>query len=185
MHQYTIINPFTAVEATAPPAEVHGRDNIVPAIESALNAPNWSGRGLLSTFPKRIPKKNLIGNVSYRRQGQAALTLSHEPVAERVPAATQRALMASFKPPAQPFRKSFQPDELEFLGQTFNAIWAAIKTGESDGDSANVEELRAAVSKRLCALAAGGVTDPEILRDLTLATILRGPKRSRARRRAR
>ena len=25
-HQYTIIEPFTAVEATAPPAEVHGRD---------------------------------------------------------------------------------------------------------------------------------------------------------------
>jgi quercetin dioxygenase-like cupin family protein len=29
MHHYTIIEPFTAVEATAPPAEVHGRD--VPA----------------------------------------------------------------------------------------------------------------------------------------------------------
>jgi quercetin dioxygenase-like cupin family protein len=26
MHQYTIVEPFTAVEATAPPAEVHGRD---------------------------------------------------------------------------------------------------------------------------------------------------------------
>jgi len=26
MHQYTIIQPFTALEATAPPAEVHGRD---------------------------------------------------------------------------------------------------------------------------------------------------------------
>ena len=26
MHQYTIIEPFTAVEATSPPAEVHGRD---------------------------------------------------------------------------------------------------------------------------------------------------------------
>jgi quercetin dioxygenase-like cupin family protein len=26
MHEYTIIEPFTAVEATAPPAEVHGRD---------------------------------------------------------------------------------------------------------------------------------------------------------------
>jgi quercetin dioxygenase-like cupin family protein len=26
MHQYTIIEPFTAVEATAPPAEVRGRD---------------------------------------------------------------------------------------------------------------------------------------------------------------
>jgi quercetin dioxygenase-like cupin family protein len=26
MHQYTIIDPFTAVEATAPAAEVHGRD---------------------------------------------------------------------------------------------------------------------------------------------------------------
>lgn len=25
-HQYTILEPFTAVEATAPPAEVHGRD---------------------------------------------------------------------------------------------------------------------------------------------------------------
>jgi quercetin dioxygenase-like cupin family protein len=25
-HQYRIIKPFTAVEATAPPAEVHGRD---------------------------------------------------------------------------------------------------------------------------------------------------------------
>jgi quercetin dioxygenase-like cupin family protein len=26
-HQYTILEPFTAVEATAPPAEVHGRDS--------------------------------------------------------------------------------------------------------------------------------------------------------------
>jgi quercetin dioxygenase-like cupin family protein len=26
VHQYTILEPFTAVEATAPPAEVHGRD---------------------------------------------------------------------------------------------------------------------------------------------------------------
>jgi quercetin dioxygenase-like cupin family protein len=25
-HQYTIIEPLTAIEATAPPAEVHGRD---------------------------------------------------------------------------------------------------------------------------------------------------------------
>jgi quercetin dioxygenase-like cupin family protein len=25
-HQYTIVEAFTAVEATAPPAEVHGRD---------------------------------------------------------------------------------------------------------------------------------------------------------------
>ena len=29
MHQYTIIELFTAVEATAPPAEVHGRDTPV------------------------------------------------------------------------------------------------------------------------------------------------------------
>jgi len=26
-HRYTIIEPFTAVEATAPPAQVHGRDD--------------------------------------------------------------------------------------------------------------------------------------------------------------
>ncbi len=25
-HQYTIVEPFTAVEATSPPAEMHGRD---------------------------------------------------------------------------------------------------------------------------------------------------------------
>ena len=25
-HQYTIVEPFTAIEATSPPAEVHGRD---------------------------------------------------------------------------------------------------------------------------------------------------------------
>jgi quercetin dioxygenase-like cupin family protein len=29
MHQYTIIEPFTAVEVTNPPAEVHGRDTPV------------------------------------------------------------------------------------------------------------------------------------------------------------
>ena len=28
-HEYTILEPFTAVEATAPPAEVHGRDEAV------------------------------------------------------------------------------------------------------------------------------------------------------------
>jgi quercetin dioxygenase-like cupin family protein len=28
IRQYTIIEPFTAVEATAPPAEVHGRDAV-------------------------------------------------------------------------------------------------------------------------------------------------------------
>jgi len=26
-HHYTIMEPFTAVEATSPPAEIHGRDN--------------------------------------------------------------------------------------------------------------------------------------------------------------
>lgn len=33
MHQYTINEPFTAVEATAPPAEVHGRDAPADAVE--------------------------------------------------------------------------------------------------------------------------------------------------------
>jgi hypothetical protein len=46
--------------------------------------------------------------------------------------------MASFKPPM----KAFQPDELELLGQTFNAIWATIKTSGSDRDLAKDEELR-------------------------------------------
>jgi hypothetical protein len=88
--------------------------------------------------------------------------------------------MASLKPPT----KSLQPDELELLGQTFNAVWATIETSELDRDLAKDEELRTAVSKRLCALAAGGVTDPELLRELTLANLSCGPKRSRARPRA-
>jgi len=29
-HRYTILEPFTAVEATAPPAQVHGRDDLPP-----------------------------------------------------------------------------------------------------------------------------------------------------------
>ena len=61
--------------------------------------------------------------------------------------------MASFKPPM----KAFQPDELELLGQMFNDIWATIKTSGADRDLAKDEELRTAVSERLCALAAGGV----------------------------
>jgi hypothetical protein len=27
-HSYRILEPFTAIEATAPPAEVHGRDEL-------------------------------------------------------------------------------------------------------------------------------------------------------------
>ena len=92
--------------------------------------------------------------------------------------------MPSFKPPTKTPTKSFQPDELELLGQTFNAIWTTIKTSESDRDLARDEELRTAVSERLCALAAGGMKDPELLRELTLASLLRGPRRSRARSRA-
>ena len=33
MHQYNIIEPLTAIEATAPPAEVHGRDAPAGAAE--------------------------------------------------------------------------------------------------------------------------------------------------------
>ena len=92
--------------------------------------------------------------------------------------------MASFKPPTKTPKKSFQPEELELLGQAFNAIWAAINTSLPNRDLAEDEELRSAVSERLCALAAAGVTDPELLRDLTLARLLRGPRGSRARPRA-
>jgi len=88
--------------------------------------------------------------------------------------------MASFRPPT----KSFQPDELELLGRTFNDIWVTIKSSGPDRYLAKEDELRTAVSERLCALAAGGVTDPELLRELTLASLSRGPKRSRARHRA-
>jgi quercetin dioxygenase-like cupin family protein len=36
-HHYTILEPFTAIEATAPPAEIHGRDT--PASSTATTDP--------------------------------------------------------------------------------------------------------------------------------------------------
>lgn len=42
-HHYKILEPFTAVEATAPPAEVHGRDANAE-IELIVDEPQPSGR---------------------------------------------------------------------------------------------------------------------------------------------
>jgi hypothetical protein len=52
------------------------------------------------------------------------------------------------------------------LHQAFEAVWRTIKAHRvSETDD---EELRAAVSTRLCVIAAEGVTDIETLRSTTL-----------------
>jgi hypothetical protein len=71
--------------------------------------------------------------------------------------------MRTYHPP----HGSFQPHELAVLNQAFEAVWQTIKAHrplETDE-----EELRAAVSMKLCEIASTeGITDEAALRSATL-----------------
>ena len=70
--------------------------------------------------------------------------------------------MGSFHPP----RGSYQPEQMQLIQEAFDATWAELATrGQAD------HELRTAISEKLCDLAATGVTDPERLKALTLASL--------------
>lgn len=73
--------------------------------------------------------------------------------------------MGSFKPPAG----AFQPEEIANLQQAFEAVWATVTAHRPS--QADNNELRTAVSERLCEIAASGVTDVQELRSLTLASL--------------
>ena len=75
--------------------------------------------------------------------------------------------MASFNPP----RSSFQPDEIQLLQQAFDATWAELATHLPSRNGKTDHELRTAISERLCDLAAMGITDPERLKTLTIASL--------------
>jgi hypothetical protein len=65
--------------------------------------------------------------------------------------------------------RAFQPDEIAMLQQAFDAIWTTLiahRPSQADND-----ELRTAVSEKLCDIAASGITDVQLLRSLTLASL--------------
>jgi len=62
-HQYTIIEPFTAVEATAPPAEVHGRDTPEGVRCTLLSSCTWKDCEVVPTLPATV---DLLAETNHR-----------------------------------------------------------------------------------------------------------------------
>jgi quercetin dioxygenase-like cupin family protein len=67
MHEYTIIEPFTAVEATAPPSEVHGRDELSDWQDDCNTA---TRTGAPSQIPNFYKKPN---GIFYVGDGEAGI----------------------------------------------------------------------------------------------------------------
>jgi hypothetical protein len=61
---------------------------------------------------------------------------------------------------------------LEALDQAFDATWAVLQMRDPFRDLERDHELRAALSQKLTALAADGVTDPAELREWALESLL-------------
>ena len=77
--------------------------------------------------------------------------------------------MVFFKSP----RHELDPLDVEILQRAFEATWAAIKAGGQSFDFESDEALEAALRRELIEIARfNGVSDPETLRDILLATML-------------
>jgi hypothetical protein len=76
--------------------------------------------------------------------------------------------MVFFKSP----RHELDPLDVEILQRAFDAAWAAIKTNGQYFDFESDEALEAALHCELIEIARfNGVSDPETLRDILLATM--------------
>jgi len=76
--------------------------------------------------------------------------------------------MVFFKSP----RHELDPFDVEILQRAFDATWAAIKTNGQHFDFESDEALEAALHCELIEIARfNGVSDPETLRDILLATM--------------
>lgn len=76
--------------------------------------------------------------------------------------------MVFFKSP----RHELDPLDVEILQRAFDATWAAIKTSGQYFDFESDEALEAALRRELIEIARfNGVSDPETLRDILLATM--------------
>jgi hypothetical protein len=64
---------------------------------------------------------------------------------------------------------AFQPEEAAILQEALDAVWATIVAHRPS--QGNDRELKAIVSEKLCALAATGVMDVQVLRSKALASL--------------
>ena len=68
--------------------------------------------------------------------------------------------------------KELDPLDREILERAFDATWEAIKEGHQHFDADSDEELEAEVRRELVEIARiNGVTDPETLKDILLASM--------------
>jgi hypothetical protein len=70
--------------------------------------------------------------------------------------------------PQHPQINPYDPKTLDALGEAFDATWVVLQASDPFRDFERVYELRTALSQKLVALAADGVTDPIELREWAL-----------------
>ena len=70
--------------------------------------------------------------------------------------------------PQNPQINPYDPKTLDALGEAFDATWVVLQSRDPFRDFERAYELRTALSQKLKALAADGVTDPIELREWAL-----------------
>ena len=70
--------------------------------------------------------------------------------------------------PQNPQINPYDPKTLDALGEAFDATWVVLQARDPFRDFESAYELRTALSQKLVALAADGVTDPIELREWAL-----------------
>ena len=66
----------------------------------------------------------------------------------------------------------YDPKTLAVMDQAFLAIWHVLRTDDPFRDYANDSELRLAIGQKLLNLVADGVTDPGLLQQITVESLL-------------
>ena len=75
--------------------------------------------------------------------------------------------------PQHPQINLYDPKTLDALGEAFDATWVVLQARDPFRDFERAYELRTALSQKLMALAADGVTDPIELREWALESLPR------------
>ena len=73
--------------------------------------------------------------------------------------------MGSFEPP----RGAYQSEDIAVLQKAFDEIWSSVVTHHPS--HADDPKFKTVISEKLCALAEAGITDPDQLRSMTLASL--------------
>lgn len=75
--------------------------------------------------------------------------------------------------PQNPQINPYDPKTLDALGEAFDATWVVLQARDPFRDFERAYELRTALSQKLVALTADGVTDPIELREWVLESLPR------------